>query len=48
MNCKTPIVQSTFHVFSGPQIIGNTNENVEITAADFVGMKLGTSIERTL
>ena len=33
---------------SWSQIIGNTNENVEITAADFVGMKLGISIERTL
>ena len=32
----------------GSQIVGNTNENVETTAADFVGMKLGTSIERTL
>ena len=60
MYCKTPIVQKAFHVWlyvqssnntsttGGPQIVGNTNENVETTAADFVGMKLGTSIERTL
>ena len=60
MYCKTPIVQKAFHAWlyvqssnntnttGGPQIVGNTNENVETTAADFVGMKLGISIERTL
>ena len=60
MYCKTPIVQKAFHVWlyvqssnntnttGGSQIVGNTNENVETTAADFVGMKLGTSIQKTL
>ena len=45
------IVQKALHVWlyvqssnntnttGGSQIVGNTNENVETTAADFVGMK---------
>ena len=61
MYCKTPIVQKAFHVWlyvqssnntnttGGPQIVGNTNENVETTGttgttgptvAEIVAMKL--------